>query len=78
MTLCILIVIKSTNVFRSDNIFAISSKINKDLMQLGYVRTDEFAFIDSLNYNEFIESINALNFNNTSRVILVKDLHSFK
>ena len=71
-------VLKSSKVFRSDDIFAISSKINQDLIQYGKIRTDIIPYIDSLNYNEFQKLLNQLDFNNTAQVILKNHLHSNK
>lgn len=71
-------VLKSASVFRSDNIFSISSKINRDLIQYGEVKIDDIGFINSLNYDEFKNTINKLDFTNIATVILQSNLHYSK
>lgn len=62
--------LKSSYIYRSDNIFAINSKIDNNIIRYGKVILDDFAIIDSLNIEEMNDIINHIDFSNVSTVVL--------
>jgi len=55
---------KSSVIYKSDSIYAINNKIMANIINEGSVITDEHKYIDSLNYEEFMNTINSINLNN--------------
>ena len=55
---------KSSVIYKSDSIYAINNKIMANIINEGSVITDEHKYIDSLNYEEFMNTINKINLNN--------------
>lgn len=64
--------IKSSFIYRSDNIYSINSKINNDLIIYDKVILNDFEIIESLNINEMNEILDNIDFSNTSTIILKK------
>ena len=62
--------LKSSFIYRSDNIYAINSKIDSDIIRYNKVIDNDFDFIDSLNIDTMNEIIDKLDFSNTTTVIL--------
>ncbi len=63
---------KSSLIYKSDNIYAINSKIDNDIIRYNEVILDDFKIIDSLNIDELNEIIDSIDFSNTCTVILKK------
>ena len=55
---------KSSVIYKSDSIYAINNKIMANIINEGEVITDEHKYIDSLNYEEFINTIKNIDLNN--------------
>ena len=55
---------KSSVIYKSDSIYAINNKIMANIINEGSVITDEHKYIDSLNYEEFMNTITSINLNN--------------
>ena len=55
---------KSSVIYKSDSIYAINNKIMANIINEGSVITDEHKYIDSLNYEEFTNTITNINLNN--------------
>lgn len=62
--------LKSSFIYRSDNIYAINSKIDSDIIKYKKVILDNFEIIDSLNIDEMNNIIKELDFSNTCTVVL--------
>ena len=62
--------LKSSFIYRSDNIYAINSKIDSDIIRYNEVINNDFDFIDSMSIDKLNEFIENLDFSNTSVVIL--------
>ena len=62
--------IKSSFIYRSDNIYAINSKINNDIIRYNKVILDDFSIIESLNIEEFNNIIKNIDFSNISTLVL--------
>lgn len=62
--------IKSSFIYRSDNIYAINSKINNDIIRYNKVILDDFNIIDSLNIEEANNIIKNIDFTNISTLVL--------
>ncbi len=65
--------LKSSFIYRSDNIFAINSKIDNNIIRYGDIILNDFALIDSLNINEMNDIIDHIDFSNMSTVVLKND-----
>ncbi len=65
--------LKSSFIYRSDNIFAINSKIDNNIIRYGDIILNDFALIDSLNINEMNDIIEHIDFSNMSTVVLKND-----
>ena len=63
---------KSSLIYKSDNIYAINSKIDNDIIRYNEVILDDFKIIDSLNIDELNEIIDSIDFSNICTVILKK------
>lgn len=55
---------KSSVIYKSDSIYALNNKIMSNVINYGKVITDEFAFIDSLEYDELKIVVENLNLQN--------------
>lgn len=66
--------IKSSFIYSSDNIYAINSKINSDIINYGNVILDDFAIVDSLNIDDMNEILDKICFDNISIIVLKNDL----
>lgn len=62
--------LKSSFIYRSDNIFAINSKIDNNIIRYNEVILDDFSIIDTLNIAEMNDIIEHIDFNNVSTVVL--------
>ena len=62
----------SSYIYRSDNIYAINSKINNDIITYDEVILDNFSRIENLNIKEMNDIIKNLDFSNVSTLILEK------
>ena len=62
--------LKSSFIYRSDNIYAINSKIDSDIIKYKKVILNNFEIIDSLNIDEMNNIIKNLDFSNKCTVIL--------
>lgn len=65
-------VMKSACIFRSDNIYAIASKINSNMINYHRVILDEYALIDELNIKDFNLILNKISFDNKAITVLKK------
>lgn len=61
---------KSSCIYRSDNIYALNSKIDRNIINYGKVILDEDELYNSLNIDELNKLLESLDFNNSSIVIL--------
>ena len=66
--------IKSSFIYTSDNIYAINSKINSDIITYGNVILNDFDIVDSLNIDEMNDIIDNLCFENTSIIVLKNNI----
>ena len=66
--------IKSSFIYTSDNIYAINSKINSDIITYGNVILNDFDIVDSLNIEEMNDIIDNLCFENTSIIVLKNNI----
>lgn len=66
--------IKSSFIYTSDNIYAINSKINSDIITYNNVILDDFEIVNSLNLDEMDEILDNICFDNTSIIVLKSDL----
>ena len=55
---------KSNSIYKSDSIYAINNKIMSNIINYGEVILDEHKLIDELNFDEFQEVINNIDFSN--------------
>jgi hypothetical protein len=55
---------KSSVIYKSDSIYAINNKIMANIINEGSVITDEHSYIDSLNYEEMVNTINSIALDN--------------
>ncbi len=55
---------KSSVIYKSDSIYTINNKIMANIINEGSVITDEHAYIDLLNYEEMVNTINNIDLNN--------------
>ena len=55
---------KSSVIYKSDSIYAINNKIMANIINEGSVITDEHTYIDLLNYEEMVNTINNIDLNN--------------
>ena len=55
---------KSSVIYKSDSIYAINNKIMANIINHGSVITDEFEYIDALDYEEFTNTINNISLEN--------------
>lgn len=55
---------KSSVIYKSDSIYAINNKIMANIINEGKVITDEQEYIETLNYEEFTNTINNINLEN--------------
>lgn len=62
--------IKSSFIYTSDNIYAINSKINGDIITYGDVILNDFDIVDSLNIDEMNRILDSICFENTSIIVL--------
>ena len=62
--------LKSSFIYRSDNIYAINSNIDSDIIKYNKVIENDFEFIDSLTIDKMSEIIDNLDFSNTAIVVL--------
>lgn len=65
--------LKSSFIYRSDNIFAINSKIDNNIIRYGEIILDDFEIIDSLNIDEMNDIIDHVSFDNISTTVLKND-----
>ena len=60
----------SSIIYSSDSIFRVNNMITSSIINNGYFNTDLFNQIKSLNYEEMIEIINKLSFENDLYVLV--------
>ena len=63
-------VLKSVVQYRSDNIYAVNSKINNNIIKFNKVILNDYDLIDNLNIDEFEKIINDIDLSNLSEVIV--------
>lgn len=63
-------VMLSSQIYMSDNIFRINNKIVEDILEDGKVITDVYKMFDELKYDEFLDLLNKINYNNTCEVLI--------
>lgn len=64
--------LKSSFIYRSDNIYSINSKIDSDIIKYNKVIYNDFEYIDSLNIVEMNNILDNISFDNKCTVILKK------
>lgn len=55
---------KSSVIYKSDNIYALNNKIMSNIINYGRVITDEVAFIDELEFSEFLDVLSKIDLKN--------------
>ena len=60
----------SSNIYMSDNIFGLNNKIINNIVLNGNILTDIYGIYNRLQYNEFLDCINSIDFSNQTTLII--------